>query len=220
MNRLKMAAQEYTGPSGQQYSDEAIFQQLESYPWDSDTEFQSGLQAILGPNPSPEQAHQLELRARCFYFSRYATSNILRNALPGLNHSFYSKNNFPIDFDAYQAWRSQKPSPTLPNATSSNGRASGAIPSSDNATTLLPSTTHNTSVSTSSSEPPAPYPTSFSQMVELITTGQPIPGIKQIPDTVLEGRSSQDTLVKRKKPWEKDDAGSNGQDTILTDSNA
>ena len=57
-------------------------------------------------------------------------------------------------------------------------------------------------------------------MVELITTGQPIPGIKQIPDTVLEGRSSQATLVKRKKPWEKDDAGSNGQDTIVTESNA
>ena len=67
---FKMAAQEYTGPTRPQYSDAAIFQQLESYSWDSDTEFQSGLQAILGPDPTPEQAQQLELRARCFYFSR------------------------------------------------------------------------------------------------------------------------------------------------------
>ena len=140
--------------------------------------------------------------------------------LTGLNRSNSSKNNLPIDFDAYQAWRSQKPSSTLPNPTGSNGRASGAIPSSDDTTTLLPSTRNDPSVGTNSSEPPAPYPTSFSQMVELITTGQPIPGIKQIPDTVLEGRSSQATLVKRKKPWEKDDAGNNGHERISTELNA
>ena len=47
------------------------FQQLEDYAWESDVEFQSGLQAILGPDPSPEQAEHLTLRARCFYFARY-----------------------------------------------------------------------------------------------------------------------------------------------------
>ena len=51
----------------------AIFQQLEDYAWDSDSEFQSGLQAILGPNPSTEQAEHLTLHARCFYFARYGT---------------------------------------------------------------------------------------------------------------------------------------------------
>ncbi len=49
----------------------SIFQQLEDYAWASDAEFQSGLQAILGTNPAPEQAEQLTLRARCFYLSRY-----------------------------------------------------------------------------------------------------------------------------------------------------
>ena len=65
-----MAAQEITAPSSLPYNDEAVFQELESYSWDSDTEFQSGLKAILGPNPTPDQAQQLTLRARCFYFSR------------------------------------------------------------------------------------------------------------------------------------------------------
>jgi Family of unknown function (DUF5572) len=50
-----------------------------------------------------------------------------------------------------------------------------------------------------------PYPTSFAHIVELITTGQPIPGIKEIPDTVLEGEKSESTAARRKKPWEKDD---------------
>lgn len=55
-------------------SDEWLFQQVEIYPWHSDAEFQSGLQSILGPNPSPDQAEQLTLRAKCFYFSRYERS--------------------------------------------------------------------------------------------------------------------------------------------------
>ena len=54
-----------------------------------------------------------------------------------------------------------------------------------------------------SSEPPAPYPTSFEQIVELISTGQPIPGIKDVPDTVLEGQASQPSAARRKKPWDK-----------------
>ncbi len=48
-----------------------LFQKLEDYAWDSDLEFQTGLQAILGSNPSAEQSEHLSLRARCFYFTRY-----------------------------------------------------------------------------------------------------------------------------------------------------
>jgi len=70
-----------------------------------------------------------------------------------------------------------------------------------------PPTRHEPSTTTKSTEPLAPYPTSFSQIVELITNGQPIPGIKDVPDTVLEGQASQPSIAKRKKPWEKDDAG-------------
>lgn len=61
-------------PNGPQGQDEAAFQQLDGYPWDSDSEFQSGLLAILGSDPAPDQAELLTLRARCFYFSRYLAS--------------------------------------------------------------------------------------------------------------------------------------------------
>lgn len=62
-------------------------------------------------------------------------------------------------------------------------------------------------------EPPAPYPTSFSQIVELITSGEPIPGIKEVPGTVLQGQASQPMTTRRKKPWEKDDAGA-GEEVV------
>jgi len=47
-----------------------IYQQVEQYPWESDPEFQGGLSAILGANATPEQAVELTLRARCFYYAR------------------------------------------------------------------------------------------------------------------------------------------------------
>ncbi|KAJ5183206.1 hypothetical protein N7492_000822 [Penicillium capsulatum] len=56
-----------------------------------------------------------------------------------------------------------------------------------------------------SAVPPEPsYPSSFAHIVELITTGQPIPGIQQIPDTVLTGHDITSDRPRRRKPWETD----------------
>lgn len=49
---------------------------------------------------------------------------------------------------------------------------------------------------------PPPYPQSFSHLVELITTGQTIPGIKEVPNTLLTGQGSKAVESKRRKPWE------------------
>jgi hypothetical protein len=50
----------------------------------------------------------------------------------------------------------------------------------------------------------APYPKSFAEMVELITTGKPIPGIMEIPDTILPPPTEAATAPVRRKPWEKE----------------
>lgn len=57
---------------------------------------------------------------------------------------------------------------------------------------------------TSSPMGAAPPPASFAEICALIAEGKPIPGIKDIPDTVLEGQSTQSQAPRRKKPWEKD----------------
>lgn len=56
--------------SGLPNSTDDIYETLENYNWDDDVEFQSGLSAILGSNSTPEQAAELTLRARCFYYAR------------------------------------------------------------------------------------------------------------------------------------------------------
>lgn len=81
----KMTAQEVNEPRTREDIDESLFRQLESYPWHSDAEFQNGLESILGPDASPDQAEQLTLRARCFYFSRYASE--YSNNAPSSTHA-------------------------------------------------------------------------------------------------------------------------------------
>ncbi|KAM0753965.1 hypothetical protein T439DRAFT_168228 [Meredithblackwellia eburnea MCA 4105] len=56
--------------------------------------------------------------------------------------------------------------------------------------------------SASSDEPP--YPLSFAALAQLIATGQPIPGIKEIPDKLTEEQPTVSTQQARRKPWEKD----------------
>lgn len=53
------------------------------------------------------------------------------------------------------------------------------------------------------SEQEPPYSSNYQELVELIMSGKPVPGIKQIPDTTLPEQLSQSTAKQRVKPWEK-----------------
>lgn len=113
-----------------------------------------------------------------------------------------SKYNKTIDFDAYKAYRSARNRPPLtPPATN------GAPPLLQDS--LLPASNETVGglmpAPANPAEPPAPYPTSFAQIVELITSGKPVPGIKEVPPTVLTGQGTQPAQTRRKKPWEKHD---------------
>lgn len=47
-----------------------LFAQVDRYGWSSDADYQAGLRALLGSNAPWEQAVDLTIRARCFYYSR------------------------------------------------------------------------------------------------------------------------------------------------------
>jgi hypothetical protein len=191
-------------------SDSQLFQKLEEYPWDKDSEFQvrnhvsgterytdmhqGGLMAILGDSSSPLQIQQLTLRARCFYYSR--------------------KNSQPIDFDAYKSWRASQAD--LPSLDTHPRLKQASQPSQPPPHKLFPAsstyeippaevTTPEATEAGPDGEPEAPYPQTFSQIVALITSGAPIPGIKEIPSTVLADKATIPQATKRRKPWEKDE---------------
>jgi hypothetical protein len=98
----------------------------------------------------------------------------------------------PVDFDGYKQWREQNSGPDTGaeaapiDAIARNGHPSLA---NGNVSTVVP-------------EPPKPA--TFAEICDMIAEGKPIPGIKDIPDTVLEGQASESQASRRKKPWEKD----------------
>lgn len=173
-------------------SPSTTYRGLYTYPFDQDPEYLSGLSAILGhPDTPPTQEEltsnpELILQARCFYFAR-------RNHLP------------PIDPVDYQRWLSENSS-SIATATDTAGErqdgiSKGSQPSAATAEQPIPTNT----VTSGSAEPqqPPPYPTSFAAIVDLITRNVPVPGIEDIPDTVLEhGSSKVDHMPRRRKPWE------------------
>ena len=171
---------------------EELFEKLDDYPWYSDEEFQSGLRAILGPNPNPAQEKPLTLRARCFYYARQAIGLCHRQKHKA--NSLDRKYNIQIDFNAYQDWHARQGSSE--NMSVKDGMF-------QETTSVASKSLDEPEPSASNlSETPSAYPLSFNRIVELITTGQAVPGIKEIPDTVLEGQASQAVQSVRKKPWE------------------
>lgn len=104
----------------------------------------------------------------------------------------------PIHCEAYKSWLASQSTGELADPTT-------ATDSSQRPTE--PSGVPNVSGTEASTPVPEPaYPSSFAHIVELITTGQPIPGIEEIPDTVLTGHDIASEKPRRRKPWEKDDA--------------
>jgi len=100
-----------------------------------------------------------------------------------------------IDFAAFKSWLTSGPKePQGPDTTNT-------------ASTPIGSSAQIAHGGDSSTNTEPAYPSSFAHIVELITTGQPIPGIQEIPDTVLTGHDISSEKPRRRKPWEKDDVG-------------
>jgi hypothetical protein len=151
-----------------------LFNQLDNYPWDDDQEFQSGLKAITGSTEDQAQLDHLTLRAKCFYYAR--------------------KSGTKVDFEGYKRW--------VENGRE-NGQTNGlGSQSLDDAPAVQAVESQGASTG-SGAMGDAPKPASFAEICELIAEGKPIPGIKDIPDTVLEGQSTVSQATKRTKPWEK-----------------
>ncbi|GAB7340650.1 hypothetical protein MBLNU457_7046t1 [Dothideomycetes sp. NU457] len=160
---------------------EDLYKQLDAYDWDNDREFQSGLRAILGSSSSPEQLEHLTTRAKCFFYSRKCGTR--------------------VDFQGYEDWRQNH---SESSSVGNEPQLSSEAPRGD-----VGNTSHTESeVYGSATTGDAPTPATFAEICEMIAQGKPIPGIKEIPDTILEGQGTHATATRRKKPWEKDASAS------------
>ncbi|KAL2863459.1 DUF5572 domain-containing protein [Aspergillus lucknowensis] len=178
-----------TGSPEHQRSVADLFEKLRTYPFITDREFATGLAIILGhPDTFPSEEEiarddDLVLQAKCYYFTR--------------------KENLasPLNVAAYKSWLVSRPAPDTTGQASVSETQTPSPPVA--ASQFSPGAAEQQSVP-ASQEPS--YPNSFAHIVELITTSQPIPGIQQIPDTLLTGQGAASAKPRRRKPWEKEES--------------
>jgi hypothetical protein len=171
----------------------SIYKAFNAYPFTQDPDFQAGLTSLTSnPSLSEDELSSTIFQAQCFYFAR-------RYNLP------------PIDSADYESWllsqqqaaaiQAQTQPPAEGHATHIAAQPLGQAPA-------IPPTTFTSPSSPPPDPSPGPhYPASFESIVDLITRNQPIPGIEEIPDTIIDASlSAPNQTARRKKPWETDDA--------------
>lgn len=169
-------------------SQEAVYLEFLQYDWDSFLEFQEGLNEILmghlallkEQDPSvqaipPHEQQQLIDQAKLFFYCS-KTGNIL-------------------NLDDYYAWkRNNGDKISLVDDKPVGEQESNAPGTNDSKLD---------SAQLESGQEEAPYSSNYQNLVDLIVSGKPVPGIKQIPDTVLSDQGSKLEAKSRVKPWEK-----------------
>ncbi|EGX93202.1 hypothetical protein CCM_04574 [Cordyceps militaris CM01] len=194
-----MAAEQLSGAQGIRSltNHDAVFHAFDSYPWTKDKAFLSGLHAILGDPNSPNQQGSpadMAVHARIFYYSQRV--------------------GVSIDFAAYQAWLAAQPDHTAPNilppeylASSSTNGAAAAAPVLDwqKAAPKADLYVDRAAAAAAAGDQPA-YPMAFAEMIKLLQEGKEVPGIRQIPNTIIRDPAVKPVGARTapRKPWEKD----------------
>ncbi|KAF9908033.1 hypothetical protein EC991_010277 [Linnemannia zychae] len=161
---------------------EQIFQKFESYDFGADANFQAGLKSIVGnhQNKSAQEQEDAIDKAKYFYYSRFVQD---------------------FDHNQYQAWRKLKAFTTT-EQDEQNTQTGGALAPTTTTSEAIEEEPQSLPVAATPSADPS-YPKSFQEICELIASGKPIPGIRQIPNNLAEGTPSEAKLAPKLKPWEK-----------------
>ncbi|KAK9441926.1 uncharacterized protein G6M90_00g049240 [Metarhizium brunneum] len=172
--------------------EESIFQAFDAYPWTKDTMFLSGLSAILGPPDTPGSPSDMAVHARIFYYAQ--------------------RIGVQIDFAQYKDWLSRHPGHTPPQVLPEEYRSPSApspseppLPWQQAAPKADLYVDRKAAAENATGDQPS-YPMGFAEMLKLLQEGKPIPGIKQIPNTVVRDPSVKPvgSRAAPKKPWERD----------------
>lgn len=152
---------------------EEVYVEFLNYDWENFPEFQEGLTEIL-------LNYQENLR------EQDPTATILaldRQQLTDQAKVFFFclKNDQIIELEEYRAWERE---------WGDRYRKGGKIEEI------------SSEPSTSLAQTDQPYSSNYQNIVELILAGKEVPGVKQIPDTVLLDQQSAPQAQQRKKPWE------------------
>lgn len=152
---------------------EEVYREYANYDWDSFTEFQEGIAQILESHLQTMQEQDPSITS---------IPALDRQQLIDQAKSFFfcSKTGHIFNLDDYEQWK-------LHNQVDKKEPKIQEITPEEALTEALTE---------------APYSSNYQELVELIVAGKPVPGIKEIPDTILPEKSSKPVQQQRTKPWE------------------
>ncbi|KAH8178077.1 hypothetical protein LIA77_03159 [Sarocladium implicatum] len=172
--------------------EDSIYQAFDSYPWKKDTMFMSGLNAILGaPGTSNGSPTDMATHARIFYYAQRIGTT--------------------IDFASYSAWLDRHPDHQPPDVLPQEHRPASPAPlpwqqAAPKADLFVDKSAQKApeSAGAAGGEEPA-YPMAFAEMIRLLQEGKPIPGIREIPNTIAREPTTKPASgrLAPRKPWER-----------------
>ncbi|KAK0705105.1 hypothetical protein B0H67DRAFT_451235, partial [Lasiosphaeris hirsuta] len=187
----------------------AVFKKFDDYPWVRDRPFLQGLVAMLGPLTTGferQKALGITLQARIWWYQ--------------------SRLNISIDRAAYEAYLGSAPTAASPDPTllikiediqrrmgivSASG-ALGSGPSPGDLPAWMVDAPQKVDLNKKADDgvahgagADAPYPAHFQAIIEAVTTGKPVPGVREIPNTVVRqaGIAPVGKMQAPRKPWER-----------------
>jgi hypothetical protein len=124
----------------------------------------------------------------------------------------HRKTGKEINLDAYAAWKKSREAKGKAPVHASHDETTAASVTAKEApiftepqSEIEKSIASTTVLSTTAGGDDSDAKLSYQQIVEMIRDGKEddLPGIKDIPNTVLEGQGTASTQAQRRKPWEK-----------------
>ncbi|RSL97361.1 hypothetical protein CEP52_010957 [Fusarium oligoseptatum] len=159
--------------------DNAIFTAFDSYPWTKDKMFMSGLYAILG-EPG-QQNPQASLADMAIHARAWLASNPDHTPPDVLPEEYRRRDGANASPPPALDWQKAAPKADLYIDRKAAAAQTG-------------------------SEDQPNYPMGFAEMIKLLKEGKPVPGIRQIPNTIVRDPSVKPVGARAvpRKPWEKD----------------
>ncbi|KAI5970006.1 hypothetical protein CANMA_000946 [Candida margitis] len=163
---------------------EEVYKEYLNYDWAADTDFQQGLTEILDSyltNIKEQDPSQTSI------------PNLDKMQLTNQAKSFFfcQKTGHILNIEDFEEWK-------LHNGDKFDKNAK---------IVELDESAREDDDATANDDPP--YSSNYQNLAELIMSGKPVPGIKEIPPVVLTDQGSEPSAAQRKKPWEINQESSN-----------
>lgn len=173
-------------------SQDAVHLEFHEYDWELFQEFQEGLAEIL-------ESHLNLLKEQDPSVKVIPPAEKQQLIDQAKLFFFCTKTGHILNLDEYYAWRRN------------NGGKIALLDDSKEKKSESPVIEDKETLDNAPANEETPYSSNYQQLVDLIVSGKPVPGIKQIPDTVLSDQSSKLEAKSRVKPWEK-----NGEEHVAS----